>query len=791
MRTFFILFLLLSVISVNAQTINGSVASATDKKPVEYANILLLQLPDSTFTTGVITLDGGNYSIENVKPGKYYLKCSFVGFEDNGTEIEIPDNIGTYQADTIYLYENTNELAAVDVVGDKIQGKELVDRTVYSIPPALAKSSTNGFEILRKIPSVQVDFNNNVTLEGKSNFIIQVDGKQRDKEYLARLLPEDIESVEVITNPSGKYDASIDGVINIKLTKEARVGINGNISGMIRPAQKPSGYVAGGLDYGREKITFYVSGYSFFQGLDNNTTNFNRFMIPASSDSILDSKGTGDFKINASSISTGFDYRMNEKNTLSLNVSYKPNKMSTALENNGNIYNNDLLTNFQDYTSDNKTHSDETNASLFYKKEFKKPIQELTAEATWYLFNSTNNNDFVSNVYADDHNTSIGNTLRLEEAINERTYLSTKIDYVQPMGIAMRLETGYQVYYQSLNYDFNSSDATLSNVYDYNEFRNAAYLGWTWNVKKFGLQATLRAEYSDIKVSDAYHSDYFTLLPSTNIQYKITGSQNIKLTYNRRINRPDIYNLNPFERISPDFNISTGNPKLEPEHRDKLELKYTLNFGKNYLSPAIYYEHISNKISTLNRIGQSSITGSDVIISSPDNALTGYEAGFGLNTMLWFLNINGSIYKGSFNEYKDQLTTIPARDYFSYRITSYAFAPLFKKKVNVFAFVSYNGVRVDAQSKTYSTPFYGFGAQKNGKKHSFGFFYFLPFKSDLNISETVVETPYLYSKSINSFDVSYYIQIQYSYKFNRGRSVKKLKRDAEIESDTKGGGIGR
>jgi len=244
MKPIFLFILLLMAVGVNAQNISGTVLSAADNKPVEYANILLLQLPDSSFVTGVITMDGGTYNIENVKPGKYYLKCSFVGFEDNGTSIEIPDNIGTYQADTILLYENTNELAAVDVVGDKIQGKELVDRTVYSIPPALAKSSTNGFEILRKIPSVQVDFNNNVTLEGKSNFIIQVDGKQRDKEYLARLLPEDIESVEVITNPSGKYDASIDGVINIKLTKEARVGINGNISGMIRPAKKPSGYIA-------------------------------------------------------------------------------------------------------------------------------------------------------------------------------------------------------------------------------------------------------------------------------------------------------------------------------------------------------------------------------------------------------------------------------------------------------------------------------------------------------------------------------------------------------------------
>jgi hypothetical protein len=311
MRKIILLLSMFSVITASAQMIKGYVISSDDQKPAEFANVILLQLPDSTFQSGVITYTEGDYTIENVKPGKYFIKSSFVGFEDNGTEIEITGDREVFIADTIYLSANTKELGEVEVKGDMIRSTELVDRTVYSIPPEIAKTSTNGFEVLRKIPSVQVDFNNNVTLNGKSNFIIQVDDKQRDKEFLARLRPEDIKSVEVIHNPGAKYDGTIEGVINIILTKEARRGISGNVAGMIRPAEKPSGYVAGGIDYGLEKITFYVSGYSFFQGLDNNTTNFNQ--NKQALDSYLKNEGSGDFDINASAINTGFDYYINDK----------------------------------------------------------------------------------------------------------------------------------------------------------------------------------------------------------------------------------------------------------------------------------------------------------------------------------------------------------------------------------------------------------------------------------------------------------------------------------------------
>ena len=197
----------------------------------------------------------------------------------------------------------------------------MVDRTVYAIPEVIAKSSSNGYDILKKIPQVNVDFQNNITLNGSSNFIIQVDGRQRDREYLNKLLPSDIQSIEIISNPSGKYEGNIDGVINIILKKEARYGMNGNVGLSIKPFNKPTTQATGSLDYAMGKITFYVTAFTFSQRLRINSSTINNFKM---NDSTSNMSGKGGIKMPSWSINTGFDYYINDKNNLSFNISYKP-----------------------------------------------------------------------------------------------------------------------------------------------------------------------------------------------------------------------------------------------------------------------------------------------------------------------------------------------------------------------------------------------------------------------------------------------------------------------------------
>lgn len=775
--------------SVQAQNIIGKVCFEKDKSPVQFASVGLVQLPDSTMTTGVITLTDGGYLFEKVKPGDYFMRVSFVGYKTDGKKVTVEAASREITVDTIYLTEITTSLQEVTVSAERIKGREMVDRTVYAIPEVIAKTSNNGYDILKKIPQVNVDFQNNITLNGSSNFIIQVDGRQRDREFLNKLLPADIQSIEIISNPSGKYEGNIDGVINIILKKEARYGMNGNVGLNLKPFNKPTTSATGSLDYAMGKITFYATAFTYSQSLRINTSTINNFIMIDSTSSMF---GKGKIKVTSSSVNTGFDYYMNDKNNISFNLSYKPIHQDVDVPGVTILYKNSIPLNTISSLSTNRMQSDETSASLFYKKTFKKPIQEFNAETNFYRFKSNTGTDFTNIRYLYNSDSEINSYARLEDDVSERDYFSVKLNYVQPLGMSAKIEAGYQLYNQQMSYLFNIDNQESANIFEYNEFRNSVYSGITWNVKKIGVQALLRIENSQIKADSVTDPKYTCFLPSANIQYKFSASHNLKFTYNRRINRPGIYEMDPYYKIGQNYDISQGNPNLKPDYRDRLQITYTWNFGSNYFSPYIYKEYYSDKVGKEYRVINSPISGTLTTFTKSFNLLSGYETGGGVNTMLWFVNINARIYKGHINEYTGQSMSIPALDYFSYSITSYAFAPLDKKKkTTAFVFMSYNGVTRNAQSITYSIPFYGLGAQTQLKDHNIGVFWLLPFSRNIDFQKTITETPAYESRNIVGFNVSNFIQFSYSYKFNKGKNVKKLGRQVEVESDSKSQAIGK
>ncbi len=787
MKKYIVLLLLVTSVSAQAQNIRGKVCLEEDKSPLPFATVGLVQLPDSNMITGVITLTDGGYLLENVKPGNYFIRVSFVGYETSGKSVVVETGNPEVLVDTIFLMETTANIDEITVVGERLKGKELVDRTVYAIPAVVSKSAINGYDLLKRIPQVNVDFQNNVTLNGSSNFIILVDGRQRDKEYLARLLPSDIETIEIISNPSGKYEGNIDGVLSIILKKEARYGMNGNVGFTIKPFNKITRSETGSLDYAFGKITFYVTAMNFAQSLDITNSEESRFVM---NDSTISLSGNGGIKVTMTTINSGFDYYINDKNSLSFNVSYKPILQNIDLLSETLLSKSDNPLNTISAPYTNEYKSDETSLSLFYKKAFKNPIQEFTGEASYYNFGSDETNDFTNTRYLYNSDSIISTYARTEDNLNKRDYYSVKLNYVHPLGMSAKIEAGYQFYYQKMGYDFIINNEESDNLFEYAELRNSVYGGITYNLKKIGFQAMLRTENSQINADLVSEPIYTCFLPSVNFQYKFSASHNLKFTYNRRINRPGIFDMNPYFKVDQNYNITQGNPDLKPDYRDRLQLTYTWNFGSNYFSPYVYTEFFSNKVGNEYLVISSPVNDILTTFTKPYNLLNGNELGGGINTMLWFVNINARIYKGHFNEYTGPSSFIPSRDYFSYSITSYAYANLDKKKkITAFAFLSYEGVNVNAYSKTYNTPFYGPGIQAQIKNHSIGVVWLLPFSTHVKLTRTETETTDYTSTNIIGFDASNYIQFMYSYKFNRGKNVKKLDRKVEVESDSKSNAI--
>ena len=789
MKQILIGLMLVISVTIQAQNIKGIVYLAGERSPAQFAGVGLLQLPDSAIVTGVITLTDGGYNFEKVKTGNYLLKVSFVGYTADVKSVTVEPGQTEVIVDTIFLAATTTSLNEVTVVGERLKGKELVDRTVYAIPSVMAKASNTGYDLLKKIPQVNVDFQNNITLNGSSNFIIQVDGRQRDREYLAKLLPSDIESIEIISNPSGKYEGNIDGVINIILKKEARYGMSGNASLTVKPFNKVTTSGSGSLDYAAGKITFYVTGFTFIQNLEISSWNDSHFL---SNDSTTSLTSNGKIIITNSALNGGFDYYINDRNNLSFNISYKPIGQDIDMLSETILSKDEVpLSTISGVTVEN-LKSKESSASLFYTKTFDKAIQEFTAESNYYWFRSDELNDFTNTRYIYNSDSVIGNYSRLENNLNRRNYFSTKLNYVHPLGMNAKIETGYQFYFQHLGYDFRINNQESDNLFLYNELRNSVYGGITYNLKKVGMQAMVRIENSQIRADSVTDPNYSCILPSVNLQYKISASHNLKFTYNRRINRPGIYDMNPYYRVDQNYNVSQGNPDLKPDYRDRLQLTYTRNFGSNYFSPYVYHEFFTGKVGRIYQVVNNPVTSTLTTFTKPYNLLNGYETGGGVNAMLWYVNISARIYKGHYNEYSDQSVVIPAVDYFSYSITSTAYAqPGKKKKTTAFLFLQYNGVDRNAQSKTYSIPFYGFGGQQQVKNHTFGIFWLLPFSTDVKLNRTETETPYYTSTNTIGFDVSSYIQFMYTYKFNKGKNVKKLNRKIDVESDSKSQAIGQ
>ncbi len=779
--------LLAASVTAQAQNISGKVCLESDRSPVPYATVGLMQMPDSSMITGVITLTDGGYVLENVKPGNYFVRVSYVGYTTTGRSIAVEPGATDVAVDTIFLSETTATIGEIMVVGERIKGKEMVDRTSYAIPVAISQTATNGYDLLKKIPQVNVDYQNNVTLNGSSNFIIQVDGRQRDKEYLARILPSDIETIEIITNPSGKYEGNIDGVISVILKKEARYGVNGNVGANIKPFNKITSQVTGSIDYSLGKITFYLTALNIYQALDISQSNRGVF---TAIDSTVSLSGNGGIAVTMSTVNSGFDYYINDKNSLSLNVSYKPTTQDVDLIGETFLYKGDSPLGRIATQTLNGYSSGESSASLFYKKTFRNPVQELTVENTWYNFRSVEDNCFDNSRYPYDSGTVLDTYSRQEENINRRNYYSTKANYVQPLGMNAKLEAGYQFYYQQMSYDFLIDDVEGDNLFEYAELRNSIYSGIVWNVRKMGMQAMLRVENSHIMADSVSEPDYTCVLPTVNIQYKFSASHNLKFTYNRRINRPGIYDMNPYFRTDQNYNITQGNPDLRPDYRDRLQLTYTWNFGSNYFSPYIYNEYFSNRVGNEYKVTQSPVDNSLITFTRPYNLLDGYELGGGINATLWYVNFNARVYNGHINEYTGPDFTIPGRDYFSWSMTGAAYHSFGKnKKTTAFAFLSYDGVNVNARSKTYNHPFYGPGIQTQIKNHSLGVVWVLPLSTNVRLNRTETETPEYSSTNIIGFNASNFFQFSYSYKFNKGKNVKKLDRKVEVESDSKGGAL--
>jgi outer membrane receptor protein involved in Fe transport len=609
--------------------LTGTILDGTSGNlPLEYATISVYN-NDSTLVAGTITNEKGNFSCR-LKPGDYYAVIQFVSYEPKYIrKINIPSDIISVHLGNIVLQPMSAAIAEATVIGEKSEMVIGLDRKIFNVGKDLSNTGKSASDILDNIPSVAVDVDGNVSLRGSQNLQVLIDGKPSglvsagNTDALSNLQGNLIDRVEIITNPSARYEAEgMAGIINIVLKKDQGKGVNGSFE---LSAGYPQNYIAGAnINFRREKLNYFLNYGLRYRERPGSGSAYQRFTLPDTSYVTRidrDRLRTGW----SHNIRGGADLFINSRNTLtaSLLLSFDNDLNTTGL-----TYNDYDITDNLQSVSFRQDHEKEiehnVEFSLSYTKLFKQEDRKLTAFIQYIDDNETEKSDISETISSTQEQVNDDDQI-LQKSVNEEGERNVLLqaDYIHPFAENGKFETGYRSELRTITNPYTveeNNDAgdwislpDFTNNIIYTENVHAAYLQAGNMFGDFSLQLGLRMEISDVrthqKVNDESNNRLYTdFFPTIHSSYKFDDFNSLQLSYSRRINRPHFWLLNPFYSFSDSRNIRTGNPNLEPEYTNAIEGGYLLSREEFSFYTGLYGRHTTGVIERVNQVDNSGIT---------------------------------------------------------------------------------------------------------------------------------------------------------------------------------------
>ncbi|HYX06905.1 MAG TPA: outer membrane beta-barrel family protein [Bacteroidales bacterium] len=773
-------------------TISGKVTDQ-ESHPISFASVALLNAADSTLTTGVISDSIGIFSISGIEYGKYFLKISFIGYKPQTiSDLEINRKNNVVETGPVRLKEDVTSLEEVKVTKERLKGEEKIDRTVFTLNDDVRKSSTNGLKLLRHIPSVSVDFQDNVTLEGSSNIQFYVDGVLRNKDYVAQLDPQYIDKVELLTNPGVKYDSDISGVINIVMKKEKRYGISGSLQAPLFHPNKIIMDPRANIEYGTRKVRVYAGDRLHFENFDA------REYLTTTVDNSAKNDGYTNYKITNGRMTFannymnyGIDWFINDKTSLNFMGEWRNSSQpkDDVFTTNKKMQQDEITQYFE--TKSNTVNSTNNHyLSLFLKHTPEKEGSELTAEAYLYLQSSDVKNNYFD-TYFDPANmtTVLGTQTRNNITYNNSNTARSKLDYTFVTG-KVKHETGLRGSYLWMENKFSNqlktdqADQLSNQLFSYNESRGAGYYNLSGKFGKFSWQAGLKGEYSNINIGDTTQIDYFEFLPQMTLSKSFENNQSVKLTYRRQLERPYVFNLNPFETWDDSLHYRTGNPNLKPSLEHQLELSYSKNFGNNYISPKIYANYVRNGIQDLTTVEQGGITHiTQANIGKVLEYGTSVNSSVQLIKKWWRMNVYGRLYKREISS-SQHLSVDDFNNKLSYGFSFTSIVTL-PKDYSFYAIARYNSPSISYQRLSSRDMLYLIAFDKKFSDKASLEVVYNPFIKDFTYSQVETRSAGYNEKQKGVIDIQYLFEATFTYRFKYGGKVKKINREVNYEN---GGG---
>lgn len=654
------LILLLGAVTCFAQNfiVTGKVIDGNNLKPFEYVDVTIYDNSGNNIITGGFSDIDGEFNIE-VKAGTYLLKASFIGYKSFEKRFSTEDE-REIKMGRIVLKEEIKRMEEIKVVGQKSGMSLEIDKKVFNVEQTIVADGASASELLENIPSVEVDTEGNVSLRNNSSVEIWINGKPSglsgtDKGQVLEMLPaETIEKVELITNPSAKYnpEGSV-GIINLVLKENRKGGYFGSVSlgsGYREGNSYPGGNLGLNFTYSSPKWDVFLNA----SGRHNNRNN-ESYSLRTSFEEGQDTTHLNQYNYRKNThtngfLRAGFTYHIDEKNDFGISGMGVIGKHNS---NNQIFYHhlNQALDTTQNRirTTGNEGFMSFYNATVDYKHIFTKDNEELSASFNYFGGIRNSNSNY--------HNWSkIGEEITEETDYqtsnsNDNNY-SLQVDYYKKFNPNSKLEVGLKADYKtslSVDRSFDSNmveDPLQYNPFNYTEQIYAAYASygnkWDW----FGLQVGLRAEETLTSANDVKR-DYFQLFPSAYLSFQLPRDNELQLNYTRRINRPRGWIINNHVDRTDPTNISYGNPLIDPEYSNNVEFNYLKTWDLHTISVGAFYSYTENVIQ---RVQQLNPDG--VMESTWDNINQSQSAGIDL-----------TVKNRLFNNYLDLTTTATAYYY--------------------------------------------------------------------------------------------------------------------------------
>jgi outer membrane receptor protein involved in Fe transport len=635
----------------NKVKVTGKVFEKVSKQPLEYATISIMAPNQTKVIAGGITNPKGEFEVA-VAPGTYDIKIEFISFKP--TEIKQKVIQGDTNLGAVNLSEDAAQLNEVVVRAEKSTVEIKLDKKVYNVGQDMMVKGGTVSDVLDNVPSVSVDTEGNVSLRGSDNIRILIDGRPSNAINVAealRQLPADaIDKVEVITNPSARYDAEGgSGIINIILKKGKNQGLNGTF---IASTGIPETYgLSANLNYKTEKLNYFTTaGYNHRTSEGGGLTNSQYFNDDGTTKNFLDedrdTKRTSD----------GFNGRAGIEWTVAPNtfwtnaINYQKSTGDTRdLINYNNFDAAHAFTGTSYRLNSGDTDSENVEYTSNLIKNFNDKGHKLTADLS-VSRNTDDSNSLITG--SDNFNNTLNNQVQKQ--------VQLQADYVLPLGKGSQFEAGYKGSFGDLNneyYVLDDQGATLpnlSNTLEYKENINALYTSYGFKVNKFSYLFGLRWEDTNIQVNlldtnDFNTKKYNNLFPSAFISYEISDQSNFTASYSKRLSRPRGRFMNPAVNYSSNINIFQGNPDLDPSLTDKYDIGFIKRWDKVTFNTSAYFEDTKDVFSFVRSPTGENVNGIPVILSRPINL--GKEQKFGFEFTLnytpfkvWKLNSNFNFY---------------------------------------------------------------------------------------------------------------------------------------------------